>query len=116
MIEFTFLKILILIEEAHQKSVIFVTIGISWVVVLSFNQMSAIDAMTCIAVLKIKGSDHRSFISLISKNETIYILENADLTQKSGKLSIENSRKTIKILKSYITIEKTIITFGDIEI
>ena len=42
--------------------------------------------MTYITVLKIKGSDHRSFISLISKNETINILENADLTQKSGKL------------------------------
>ena len=36
-----------LINEAHQKSVIFVAIGISYIIGLSFNQMSAIDAMIC---------------------------------------------------------------------
>ena len=41
----TFLKELILIKQANEKSVIFVAIGISEVIVLSFNQMSAIDAM-----------------------------------------------------------------------
>ena len=45
MIELTFLKELMLIEQVHQKSVMFVTIGISWIIVLGFNQMSAIDVM-----------------------------------------------------------------------
>ena len=37
-----------------------------------------------IAILKIKSSDYRCIISLISKNEAIKLLQNADLTQKSG--------------------------------
>ena len=47
MIELKFLKELILIKQAHQKSEMLVTIGISWVIVLSFNQMSAVDVMIC---------------------------------------------------------------------
>ena len=39
-----------------------------------------------IAVLNIKGSDDSCIISLISKNEAIKLLENADLTEKSGTL------------------------------
>ena len=31
------------LKQVHQKSVIFVTIGISWIKVLSFKQLSAID-------------------------------------------------------------------------
>ena len=42
MIELTFLKKLILIKQVHQKSTIFVMIGI---IVLSFNQMTAIDVI-----------------------------------------------------------------------
>ena len=37
-----------------------------------------------IAILNIKGSDYCCIISLISKNEPIKLLQNADLTQKSG--------------------------------
>ena len=37
-----------------------------------------------IAILKIKSSDYRCIISLISKNEAIKLLQNADLTEKSG--------------------------------
>ena len=37
-----------------------------------------------IAILKIKSSDYRCIISLISKNEAIKLLQNADLTGKSG--------------------------------
>ena len=37
-----------------------------------------------IAILKIKSSDYRYIISLISKNEAIKLLQNADLTEKSG--------------------------------
>ena len=40
-----------------------------------------------IAVLNIKGSDYRCIISLISKNEAINLMQNADLTRKSRTLS-----------------------------
>ena len=36
-----------------------------------------------IAILSIKGSDYRCFISLISKNEAINLLQNANLNEKS---------------------------------
>ena len=39
-----------------------------------------------IAILKVKGSDYRCIISLISKNEAINLRQNADLTEKSGTL------------------------------
>ena len=39
-----------------------------------------------IAILNIKGSDYCCIISLTSKNEAINLLENADLTEKSGTL------------------------------
>ena len=42
MTELTFLKELILIKHVHQKSVLFVTIGIKC---LSFNDISATDVM-----------------------------------------------------------------------
>ena len=45
MIEFTFLKELILIRQANQKSAIFVTIGIFWTKGLSFYYMYAGNAM-----------------------------------------------------------------------
>ena len=37
MIEFTFLKESMLIKQLNQKSVIFVTIGVFWIKVLSFK-------------------------------------------------------------------------------
>ena len=57
--------------------------------------MYAIDAMIYkmmsislndIAILNIKGSDYCCIISLISKNEAIKLLQNADLTEKNGTL------------------------------
>ena len=39
-----------------------------------------------IAILNIKGSDYCCIISLISKNEAIKLLQNANLTEKSGTL------------------------------
>ena len=39
-----------------------------------------------IAILNIRGSDYCCIISLISKNEAISLLQNADLTEKSGTL------------------------------
>ena len=41
MTELTFLKELMLIKQVHQK--IFITIGMSEIIVLTFNQMSAIE-------------------------------------------------------------------------
>ena len=45
LIELTFLKELMLIKQVHQKSVLFATICISQISVLSFNQMSAKDVI-----------------------------------------------------------------------
>ena len=45
LIELTFLKELMLIRQANQKSAIFVTIAIFQIEVLRFNQMSAMVAM-----------------------------------------------------------------------
>ena len=39
-----------------------------------------------ISILNIKGSDYSCIISLISKNEAINVVKNADLTKKSGTL------------------------------
>ena len=39
-----------------------------------------------IAILNIKGSDYCCIIRLISKNETIILMEYAELTEKSGTL------------------------------
>ena len=39
-----------------------------------------------IAILNIKGSDYRCIISGISKSEAIILIQNADLTEKSGTL------------------------------
>ena len=38
------------------------------------------------AVLNIKGSDYGCIISLMSKNEATNLMQNADLTEKSGTL------------------------------
>ena len=45
MIELTFLKEMVLIKQVHQKSVMFVTIGIFKIIFLCLNQMYAIDAI-----------------------------------------------------------------------
>ena len=39
-----------------------------------------------IAILNIKGSDYRCIISLLRKNLAIKLMQNADLTEKSGTL------------------------------
>ena len=38
------------------------------------------------AILNIEGSDYRCIISLISRNEAINLMQNADLTGKNGTL------------------------------
>ena len=39
-----------------------------------------------IAILNIESSDYRCIISLISKNDAINLMQNANLTEKSGTL------------------------------
>ena len=39
-----------------------------------------------VAILNIKGSDYHCINSLINKNEAINLMQNADLTDKSGTL------------------------------
>ena len=39
-----------------------------------------------IAILNIKGSNHYCIMSLISKNETINLIQNSNLTEKSRTL------------------------------
>ena len=91
MIEVTFLKELMLIKQANQKSAIFATIGIFHMKVFSFNQMSVMHAMiyklmslslSDNAISNIKGSDYRCIISRINKNEAIKLMKNDDLTDK----------------------------------
>ena len=70
-----------LIKQVHQESAIFIIL-ISHVcnrndlLVMSLN-------LSDIAILNIKGSDDCCIISLISKNEAIKLIQNADLTEKS---------------------------------
>ena len=78
-----------------QKSVIFVTIGYFLHYSFKFQQnvcnrchdllMMSIN-LSNIAISNIKGSDYFCVISLISKNEAIHLLQNADLTGKKGTL------------------------------
>ena len=84
-----------LVKQVHQKSAIFVTIGISEINVLNFNQMSAILMsallmmsmnLSDIAILNIKDFDYGCIISRICKREAINIMENTGLTGKSRTL------------------------------
>ena len=54
---------------------------------LSFNQMSVMSInLSYIAILNMKDSDYHCIISIISKNETINLMQNTYLTEKSVKL------------------------------
>ena len=74
-IELTYLKELMLIKQVHQKSVIFFTIGISYISQQNVsNRCHDLLMMSMnlrdIAILNIKNSDYCCIISLISKNVT----------------------------------------------
>ena len=60
--------------------------------------------------LLMKSMNLSDIANLISKNEAINLMQNADLTEKSGILS------NIKDLLSHVKVCKEILTFGDIEI
>ena len=48
--------------------------------------MMYVNVSDIVATLNIKGSDYCCIISLISKNEAINLIQNADLIEKSGTL------------------------------
>ena len=79
LLELAFLMGLMFMKQLHQKSVIFVTISHRFhdLLTMSIN-------LSKIAILNIKGSNYHGIISLINKNEAIKLLQNADLTEKSG--------------------------------
>ena len=43
-------------------------------------------SLSDVAVLNVKGSDYHYIISRISKSEAVKLLQNTDLTEKSGTL------------------------------
>ena len=63
-----------------------------------------------IAILNIKNCNYRCIISLISKNEAINVIQNADLTEKNQNIIMYTN------LSSCIKIDKEILTFGNTEI
>ena len=86
-----FLKELTLIKQVHQKNVMFVTIAISYSFKFQPNVRNRCHDLLMmstnfshIAILNIKVSDYPCIISLISKNEAINLMQNADLTEKAG--------------------------------
>ena len=94
MIELTFLNGLMLIRQANQRvqylsPLVFLNKGFKFqpnvcnrchdLLMMSMN-------LSDIAILNIKSSDYRCIITLISKNEAINLMQNADLTEKSRTL------------------------------
>ena len=86
---------LISIKQMHQKSVIFVIIGILKILVLKYEpylcnggQDLIQKAMNFndIAIVSIKESDYRIHVWYMSKNDTINIMNNSNLNDKSGVL------------------------------
>ena len=81
-----------LVKQVHQKGII-VTIGISSIIVFKFQPNACnrchdllISSMnpSDIVILNIIGSDYYCVISMISKNEAVNLLQNADLMGKIG--------------------------------
>ena len=100
MIELTFLKEFMLIKQVHQRSVIFVIIGFSQIIVLSSNVgnrchdllMMSLN-VSDVAILNVKDSDYCCIISLISKNEAINLIKNDDLTEKTKHYKTKNQEQ-----------------------
>ena len=93
-IELTFLKELMLTEQVHRKSDIFhywYFLNYSFkfqrnVCNRSHDFLMMSMNLSNIGILNIKGSDYCCIINLISKIEAINLMQNVDLTKKSGTL------------------------------
>ena len=84
MIELTFLNELMLIIQANQKSAIFVT-----KFQVTSNNMSAMGhdlLMMSMSLTDISIADYHCIINVINKSETIKLMHNTDMTEKSGTL------------------------------
>ena len=87
MIALTFLKEMMLIKQEHQKSVSNFSFRFQPNVCSKCHNLLKMSVnLSDIAILNIRGPDYRCIVSLISKNKTINLLRNADLTKKSGRL------------------------------
>ena len=74
-------------------------------------------SLSDIAILNIKGSNYCFIISLVSRNEAInFLMQNADLTEKSNYKQKDFNIIKQKDLLSHIKKGKDILTFGDNEI
>ena len=91
MIELTFLKELMLIRQANQTSVIFVTIGVFLIKHLNFNQMSAIDAMI------INDANEQRLMQKVMDGQTEvihFLIEDDDLLEKYMLFAIKSVLKS----------------------
>ena len=76
-IELTFLRELVLIRQSKECDVCHSWYFFHELLMLSMN-------LIVIAILNIKIADYRCNINGISKNEAINLMQNVDLTEKSG--------------------------------
>ena len=102
MIELIFQKELISIKQMHQKNVIFVTIGILKILVLSnepylcngcHDLIEKAMNFNDVAIVSIKGRDYRFHFWYMSKNGAINIMNNSNLNEKRGMLYFFNMYK-----------------------
>ena len=89
MIELTFLKVLMLIRQGNQKSVLFLDKGFKFYQDVC-NRLHDIFIMSTnfsnIAILKIKSADYCFIFSGISKSYVVNVLQKAYLKKKCGAL------------------------------
>ena len=85
MIELVFQKELMLRKQIYRKNVIFVTIGILEILVLSMNHIFAMSFNT-VAIVYVKGSAYRIHFWYMSKDDAINIMNGSDLVNKRGVL------------------------------
>ena len=92
-IEMIFQKELMLIKGVHQKNVIFVTIGILKILVLSIKHIFAMHdlkqkgmSFNDVAIIYVKGSAYRIHLWYMSKNDAISLMNSSNLIDKKGVL------------------------------
>ena len=84
---------MMLIKQVCRKNVIFVTIGILKILVLSMNHIFAMvvlmqKAMSFnnVAIVYVKGSTYRIYFWYMSKDDTINIMKSSNFVDKWGVL------------------------------
>ena len=87
-----FKKELVLIKQIHQKSMIFVINDISQIKMYEpylcniFDLMQKVANFNDVAIVSLKGSDPRIHFWYMIKDDAINVMNNIDLTEKSGSL------------------------------